>query len=299
MKTFVYVLIFFFTLPFSLGAEEPQVDAHMVLYNTEQRVLHCKATNRDYLLYIGYPDSYGSHPERKYPVVYITDAYWSFLKMFSLGSSLWYDQIVPEYIVVGIGYPGKDVDYQRERFYELTPTALTRGEEADNHWRMGGARAFLDAFRDEIIPYVEKNTRADPSFRAIAGTSLGALFGLYAMYEEPGLFQGVIAASPSIDWDNYWLFHLVSQLQKQAEVADGKGVLRVPSRLFLGVGSGESTMDCGSVEAYDRLVASSNYADFDYKFQVFEGERHGGAALPAFETGIRFIFKPMMPSPAH
>lgn len=92
----------------------------VVLGNTELRPLHSDIAERDYLLYIGYPDS-TNHPERKYPVVYVTDAYWA-VKTYSLGSSLWYDQIVPEYILVGIGYQGENADYGKERMFELSPS---------------------------------------------------------------------------------------------------------------------------------------------------------------------------------
>jgi uncharacterized protein len=268
----------------------------VILGNTELRSIHSEVTGREYLLFIGYPDAYGSHPERKYPVVYVTDGYWNFVKTCSMGSSLWYDQIVPEYIVVGIGYAGDNVDYGRERCYELSPTVQTYGKDAANHYRMGGSRAFLTAIKGEIIPFVERTTQADPSFRVLAGSSLGGLFSLYAMYEEPGLFQGVIAASPAVPWDNFWIFRRASELRNKAIGDDGRGTYCVPTRLFMSVGDAEWPDFVGSIKAFDQIVKSSDYADFSYEFRIIEGERHGGSCLEAFQRGIRFVFKPMMPS---
>ncbi|HNX05606.1 MAG TPA: alpha/beta hydrolase-fold protein, partial [Opitutales bacterium] len=137
------------------GADSaPAVVRHIVLDSTELDVLHSAVTGRDYQIYIGYPDSYASHPERKYPVVYVTDAYWSFVKFYSMGSSLWYDQVVPEYIVVGIGYAGENVDYQNERMFELSPSEQKEGYYAKNKVPTGGSRAFLTSIKTEIIPYV-------------------------------------------------------------------------------------------------------------------------------------------------
>jgi uncharacterized protein len=295
MKNAFLVLAALVILPLCAFAQNV-APKHVVLENTELRTIHSAVTGRDYLLYIGYPDSYAAHPERKYPVVYVTDGYWNFVKVQSIGSSLWYDKVVPDYIVVGIGYAGENVVYQNERMYEFTPTELKTGYYAEHNVRMGGARDFLTSIKTEIVPFVEANIRADSSFRALAGMSTGGLFSLFAMYEEPGLFQGVIAASPGVAWDNCWLFHRERELRNQATSTDPKGVYHVPTRLFIGMGDEEWPAFSGDLLAFNEIIKSGNYADFDYKFQIFPGERHGGASLATFQAGIRFVFKPMMPS---
>ncbi|MFT3830192.1 MAG: alpha/beta hydrolase-fold protein [Opitutaceae bacterium] len=277
-------------------AAAPAAFPHVVLDNTELRPLHSKVTGRDYLLYIGYPDSYRSHPERRYPVVYLTDAYWGFVKTHSLGSSLWYDQIVPEYIVVGIGYAGENVDYGKERLFELTPSVMRYGW-AKGVERQGGARQFLAALKTEVIPYVENNLRVDPKFRVMAGGSLGGLFSLFCMYEEPALFQGIIAASPAVDRDHRWLSHRESELRHAARGDDLKGAFRIPTRLYMSVGTGEWPEFVGGVKSFHETILAGAYADFAYKFQLIEGERHGGTVAEAFNRGLRFVFEPQMPSP--
>lgn len=284
-------------LPCAAHCQAPVAGAfpHVVLSNTEMRPLHSKVTGRDYLLYIAYPDSYASHPQRKYPVVYVTDGYWSFVKMSSLGSALWYDQIVPEYILVGIGYAGENVDYGQERMYELSPSKQSYGW-AKNIKVQGGSRKFLDAIKTEIIPYVETNTRAEPSFRVMAGSSMGGLFSLFCMYEEPGLFQGIVAGSPEVDWDNRWLFHRECELRQAALGDDYKGLYHVPCRLFMGVGTAEVADFVGSVEAFDAIIRTGQYADFAYKFLRIEGERHAGNTAELYNRGLRFVFEPQMPA---
>lgn len=277
-------------------AAAPVAFPHVVLDNTELRPLHSAVTGRDYLLYIGYPDSYRSHPERRYPVVYLTDAYWGFVKTYSLGSSLWYDQIVPEYIVVGIGYAGENVDYGKERLFELAPSVMKYGF-AKGVEHQGGARQFLTALKTEVIPYVENNLRADPSLRVMAGASLGGLFSLFCMYEEPGLFQGIIASSPAVEWDNRWLSRRESELRNAARGDDYKGTFHVPTRLYMSIGTAEWPEFVGAVKSFNETILSGAYADFAYKFQLIEGERHGGTVAEAFNRGLRFVFEPRMPSP--
>jgi hypothetical protein len=63
------------------------------------------------------------------------------------------------------------------------------------------------------------------------------------------------------------------------------------------VGDSEWPSFTGTILAYDQILKSAGYADFEYQFRVLEGERHGGAAAEGFQRGIRFVFEPMMPSP--
>ena len=143
---------------------------------------------------------------------------------------------------------------------------------------------------------MEANTRADSSFRVMAGASMGGLFSLFCMYEEPGLFHGIIAGSPEVDWDNRWLFRRECELRQAALGDDYKGAYHVPCRLFMGVGTGEVANFVGSIEAFDSIIRSGQYADFAYRFQRFEGERHAGNTAELFNRGLRFVFEPQMPS---
>ena len=272
-------------------AQSMSTFSHMVLENTKLVPLHSDITGRDYLLYIGYPDSYRDHPERKYPVVYITDAYWNFIKMYSIGSSLWYDHLAPEYILVGIGYTGVNVDYEKERMFELSPSRQDYDWCAGMTCRMGGSRQFLDAIKKEIITYVETNTQADSSFRVLVGASMGGLFSLYAMYEEPGLFDGVIAGSPVVDWDHCWLFKRESELRAKALGIDNRGLFCIPSRLFMSVGGEEDHLFIGYIRAMNEIISDTGYKDFDYEFRVVEGEKHASNCTESFNRGIRFVFK--------
>lgn len=263
----------------------------VMLENTQLRQIHSKITNRDYLLYIGYPWSYQTEPERKYPVVYHTDAYWSFPLFNSLGG-LWYDKLAPEYIIVGIGYAGKNVDYNKERMYELSPSRQDYDWAADMTCPMGGARKFLDAIKMEIIPYVEEHTRADTSFRALAGASMGGLFSLFAMYEEPRLWQGIIAVSPVVEWDHCWLFHRESQLRAQVmgNNYDTSKYDFLP-RLFMSVGGAEDAPFIGGIKAFNEIISSAGYANFEHEFRIIEGEGHASNCPESYTRGLRFIFK--------
>lgn len=261
------------------------------LKNTELCPFHSKVTGRDYMLYIGYPDSYFTHSERKYPVIYATDGYWNFVLLFTLGPGFWYQHEVPEYIVVGIGYADKNADVGKERMYELSPNYQDYGWAAGMNCKMGGSKLFLNAIKKEIIPYVQTNMHVDTTFRVLAGKSMGGLFSLYAMYEEPGLFNGIIAVSPVVDWDHLWLFHRASELRAKAVGNDGKGDYYLHTRQYMAVGGAEDHPFIGGIKAMNEIIKDSGYKDFDYKFRIIEGEDHGSDGAEAFNRGIRFVFQ--------
>ena len=150
-----------------------------VISNSELRVLPKSPTGRQYQLHVGLPASYAKETNKKYPVVYVTDGYWDLQKITVSEGCLWYDRVAPEFITVGIGYPGTDLDYGKMRTWELTPVPMP--ENGDS----GHAADFLKSIETEIIPFIEREYRVDTSFRVMSGASLGGLFTLYAMYTKP------------------------------------------------------------------------------------------------------------------
>jgi hypothetical protein len=264
----------------------------VTLGNTEMRPFHSDVSGRDYLLYIGYPDSYHSSPDRRYPVIYLTDGYWSFVKFYSLGSNLWYDKAAPEYILVGLGYDGEGIDYEKERAYELSPTKLIFPQLQGIKGETGGSPLFLRSIKEEIIPYIEAETRADSAFRVLAGNSLGGLFDLYAMYEEPELFQGIIAGSPAVQWDMGWIY----KHAKEFEENGAEGDVTLNTSLYMTVGGNEFSMFQNKVKKFNKYLEEQSYKGFRYKFRVIDGEGHGSSVAETFNRGIRFVFESYKPS---
>lgn len=276
-----------FVGPLCAEKDSDAVFAQFSMKGTEMRPLHCATTGRDYLLYVDLPPSYATHPERKYPVVYLTDAYWTFAMMRPIRLGLLNDGAVPEYIVVGIGYLDETLDYVKEREYELTPAVVDEAPDA----RTGGSAKFLEAFKTEIIPYVEKSLRADPEFRVYAGHSLGGSFGLYAMYEAPGLFQGIVATSPAVPYPDRWFFKREYELRKRAVGPDHNGHFSLKTRLFMSVGDREWPSFQGDIKAFNEIIGSAGYTDFAYQFRIIDGDAHDGNIAEAYNRGLRFVFE--------
>lgn len=252
------------------------------LPNTQVRVLPVTDQGRHYQLYVSLPGSYGTEPGKRYPVVYVTDGYWDFIKMVSIAGSLVYDRVAPEFIIVGIGYAGDNLDYGTLRRWELSPAPLDSDAEGSGH-----AAEFLATIRTAIIPYVDAEYRTDPSYRVMAGLSMGGLFTLYAMLDSPDLFQAYVAATPYVTASNDWLFGFEEQRTRAGAPPRG--------RLYMTVGGNESPDYVNGVIRFNQRLSSRRSPDFAYDFRIIEGERHSSAGIESYIRGLRFAFAPIAP----
>ncbi len=254
-----------------------------IIANSQLRVLPVNAAGRHYGLYIGLPESYGKEPGKRYPVVYVTDGYWDFEKMDTIRGCLVYDKVVPEFIIVGMGYAGDNLDYGNLRRWELTPTHFgDGGPEASGH-----AGDYLTTIEKEIIPLIEREYRADSSYRVLAGASLGGLFTLYSMYTKPGLFQAYIAATPAVTVDNGWLFDYEKTFAKSGQP--------LKTRLFVSVGENEWAQHLAGIKRFNERIVSRKQDGLDYQFRIIDGERHAGMQIESYVRGLQFAFAPLAP----
>lgn len=247
----------------------------VTLPGSEVKAMKSASTGREYDLYIHLPSDYGKNPGQKYPALYILDGQWDFKLMDALLGGLVYDRFVPNMIMVGITYSGENADYVNLRAMDLTPT------HRDDVAGSGGAPKFLNFIKTEVIPFVEKNYRADPSKRVLQGSSYAGLFTLYTLFSDPGLFSAYVAASPAVDYDDSWM------VKQEAEFA--KTHKQLPVRLFIGVGGSEDLT--GPVKEFMQIVQSRKYGKLKLHTHVAEGERHASNKPELFNRGLRFVFE--------
>jgi predicted alpha/beta superfamily hydrolase len=238
-------------------------------------VLPPNEAGRHYQLHVGLPASYGKEPSRRYPVVYVTDGYWDFAKLTTIHSSLVYDQVVPEYITVGIGYAGESPDYGQLRRWELTPVPFGDDGKASGH-----ASDFLKTIETVVIPFVEKEYRADPSHRVLGGASLGGLFTLYAMYTNPTLFEAYIAVTPAVVVGNDWLLGY--------EEAFAKSGRPLTVRLPVSGGGNESPGFLAGILRFNQRITSRKHERLAYEFRdrgecIFAGDDFYPSPLYAYD----------------
>lgn len=260
----------------------PAFPAHAIP-NSQLRVLPRNAAGRHYQLYVSVPASYAKDTSRRYPVVFVTDGYWDFVKIDAIRGGLVYDKVVPEFIVVGLGYVGDNLDYGDLRRWELSPVRFGSGGEAAS----GHAADFLKTIETEIIPFIEREYRVDSSHRVLAGASLGGLFTLYSMYTKPDLFSGYIAATPAVVLGDDWLFGY--------EDAFAKSGRPLKTRLFVSGGGNESPGFLGGIKRFGERIASRKAVGLAFEFRIIDGERHAGMQFDSYVRGLTFVFAPLAP----
>ncbi|MFT3727670.1 MAG: alpha/beta hydrolase-fold protein [Terricaulis sp.] len=102
-------------------------------------------------------------------------------------------------ILVGIGYRNI-LASARLRKHDFSP-AFGRAPGAT-----GGADAYIDTLRRDIIPYAEAHLPIDSTTRGIAGHSYGGLLASYTLMHTPELFDRYLIMSPALWFDGGKIF---------------------------------------------------------------------------------------------
>jgi predicted alpha/beta superfamily hydrolase len=215
--------------------------------------------------WIRVPDAYGRSTTARYPVFYLTDGDAQMLHTVATIAFLERQGKIPAMIVVGVG--------NTDRTRDLTPS-----RNAD-HPTAGGSARFLEFFEKELIPWVEARYRTQP-FRVFAGHSFGGLFAVNAMATKPDLFRGIIAASPSLGWDDDLAIRNVEALFRARK--------ELPVTLHVTAGR-ESQGLVSSVRRFEK-VARKAPRGFSSSFAYHDDEDHGSIVLRTQYDGLRKIF---------
>jgi predicted alpha/beta superfamily hydrolase len=154
------------------------------------------------------------------------------------------------------------------------PTELE--EERKMAPQAGGADRFRSFLRDEVKPLINARYRTTPE-SAIIGESLAGLFVIETFLVEPTLFDGYIAADPSVWWNNqslvrgagpslgWWSAGPKSLYIATAEMQEGVALLK-------------------------RLLEIYAPAGVTWTHEPMPHERHGTIFPTAALHGIRMLF---------
>lgn len=164
-------------------------------------------SGRDYQVFVALPASYESEPDRRYRVLYVTDADYAFPVINQIRRRLNVERPkVEEFILVGLSYAvGEGGLESRRRDYTPTPNGPGGASRDAVH---GGGAAYIDYLRDEVKPFIESRFRTDPENAVFLGHSYGALLGAQILFTDPGLFGGYVLGSPSFWFDGRHIFDL-------------------------------------------------------------------------------------------
>ena len=273
---------------------------------SEMRLMESKTTGRKYRITISLPLGYSRSPGEGWPfndapalwpVVCVLDGNWYSGMVTGIIRPMAWCGSTTDAIVVGIGYPedSDPIEAFRESFtrrnMDLTPVRDVAEETSmeQRHKRStpsGDAGGFLRFIQDELIPLVEKEYRADPARRILAGHSYGGLFALFALFEAPDLFDTFIIGSPSLSYGDQFMF--------QREETFARDHKQLPAEVYLFVGELEESIDDTTATDTLRLAAilqGRQYEGLSLVKQVFLDQNHCEVAAPGLQWGLKHALK--------
>jgi uncharacterized protein len=269
IMTTIRILFFLLTAVVS-RAQTPE--SAVRLADTQQRTLTSAKIGQRYELLVSLPAGYAKSGE-SYPVLYVLDG-WHFPLMAFIQENNVYSKRMRPGIIVNVSHGA--TDYMALRARDFTPTRTP--QEANS----GGAAAFLDFLEHELIPFVDRTWRTVPTDRGLLGHSYGGLFAIYALEQRPALFQRIVAASPSLEWDGRLLLTAARDRMRR---------LSAPVRLDLSVGDEGDNTD--STMAFAKILDELKPGGLDYRFTVYRGENHNSVRLVSFPAGLYWAYRPV------
>jgi predicted alpha/beta superfamily hydrolase len=142
------------------------------------------------------PNGYVEQEGVKFPVVYVIDGgpEQDFPHLAGIVQSRDINGTFGQFILVGI----ETVN----RSHQIVPPASdVETYEAELGQKPGGSAKFRDFIRDEVQPWVKQKYRSNGR-DVVIGESLGGLFIVESLFEEPTLFDDYIAVTPSLWWED-------------------------------------------------------------------------------------------------
>ena len=285
LRTVVLVVLFVIGL-LGIAIAEPTGAPLFEISGSEVRTITSEKLSRSYDLYIKLPPGYrrNENARTQYPVIYLNDGGYCWLTAVGVTRAPFNHGGYEKAILVGLSY-AKGENAVASRTRDLTPTKVDGAKR-----ETGGARDYLTFFKEEVIPFIEEEYRADAGRRMLVGHSYGGLFGAYALLEEPGLFQDYVLTSSSLWHDNQILFDL-------EDAAFNNGA-RLSGRLYFAIGNTETPEVNGGrndmVEQQARFAAqlrNRGYKSLIVREEVLEGGTH----LTTFPIGFTRALRWMLP----
>jgi len=232
--------------------------------------IHSDILNEDRNILIYLPDNYASS-QIKYPVIYLLDGNYFFLPTSGIVEFLSKINKAPKMIVVAI------VNTNRFRDFSPPKSDIADPNSSDN----GSAARFLAFLKNELMPYMNKNYRTE-TYNIFIGHSLGGLFIIYTLLNEPQLFDAYIAISPALFWNGG------SEVTKASKVFNPR--ISLKKYLYMTYCQGDGSNTRSSTDKLVNILETKAPRDFKWKFAFMSNDRHNSTPLQSVYDGLKLQF---------
>lgn len=260
-----------------------------VLKGTQVWTVPDPVSGRDYEVFVSLPASYESDPQRRYPVLYVTDADYSFPILRQVTRRVNLDgPVIEDFILVGLSY-ARNEGGTASRSRDYTPIPCR--PESRCELTHGGGGAYQAYLKDAVLPFIEGRFRADPDARVLLGHSYGGLLGAQILFTEPEMFQAYVLGSPS-----FW-FGQRHIMTMEADYA--RTHTDLPAEVFMYIGAFETPGPTprhatrydmvGDMQKMEQVLKSRNYPSLSIRSTVLPDEDHLTVAPAGFTRALMAV----------
>ncbi len=233
------------------------------------------------LVYVYLPESYGTDPDRRYPVLYMFDGHNVFFDSHatygkSWGMEKYMDQTRTQMIIVAVEC---NHGPNHARICEYAPYSFSDSYFGDIR---GKGKIYMKWMVRELKPMIDASYRTlvGREHTMIAGSSMGGLMSLYAVLEYNDVFSRAACLSSS--------FHFcpdeLNQLIRKVEISPD-------TIIYLDFGSEEIKAHRDMIEDYIRITGSLIRRDIFLETRIIPGGSHCEAS---WERQIPFFMRTLL-----
>ena len=183
---------------------------------------------------------------------------------------------LPPLLLVGVGYGASYTKPGNKRVRDYTPTEMA-GEPESGH-----TDAFLCFLQNTLWPELAQRHAVDPTWRGLAGHSLGSLFALHALFQPEPFFNRFLISSPSVWFDDRSILRLAGRLRDQQD--------ELPARAFLSIGDMDTPSMTGDFHQLEAQLAARPFSGLETVVRHFPKLDHYNVLPAAFREGIAALY---------
>jgi predicted alpha/beta superfamily hydrolase len=231
----------------------------------EKISIESKVLNERKTIVVIPPYNYKDRPDEKFPVVYVLDPGNNLFATFGIVN--YYSdilKIIPRMIIVGI------VSNDREKDYLPTPSK----EQPTG----GGADKFLRFINSELVTLIDSTYPAN-SERCIIGHSAGGLFAIYALENQPELFNSFICIDPSLWYDDQSCIKEMPEFLKNNK--------KIKKSIFISLSNEKEMGVFPFIEVLEKYAPEGINWDYIH----YKSETHNSLGFKSICAGFEMIYK--------
>lgn len=255
MKKTYIIIILFFTINqvYSQNVNQSKVLSNSIILKSD--ILQ---EDREIQVYL--PTNYQNN-SNKYPVLYIIDAQRYFLNGIAFQQNLTWENIAPEFIVVGIS---TDSQKRRNLFYKESSK-------------------FIEFLDKELILEIDTKYRT-LNERIYFGWEMAAGLGVEIFADNPSLFKGFLLSSPT---------HISKErLEKVNRRLKSNPRHNIKLYSVLGAVENWSTESMSSLDSIFKVHSKEN---IQWKYNLSDNENHYTTPLITINEGLKLFFSDYKP----